>query len=373
MGLYGTTPLARTRLPAAFEDWLASLPEKVNLEVGLEGDAGAIAREKTKFIEDLEKWRIEKEAIASGIALLRESRQYWKERGPQPDPRGAPFEAWLAMNESMANLMKLRTKDDSAEWRLFQLAFILANLPAIATRIKEYAHLYKEDRDDAVTLLYFATGGGKSEAFFGLLLFTLFLDRLRGKGFGVSSLIRYPLRLLTIQQAQRAAKVLAQAEIVRQKYLYEGQPFSIGFWVGSGGTPNHLKAKGVSDVPVIEDVKTSEDKLLETDAKYSAAVKSWNKLPVCPFCGSQTGLRRFPKLGGTLAHVCTSLECRWNNGQSKPLPFYICDEDIYDLAPSVLLPVCVHLAAHLLSRPDEGYCRTLRPGFRVAGGVSVPG
>lgn len=331
-------------IPAAFEDWLASLPEKVNLEVGLEGEPDAIAREKKKFIEDLDKWRIEKEAIASGIALLRESKQYWTTRGPQSDLRAAPFEAWLAMNESMANLMKLRTKNDSAEWRLFQMNFILANLPAIATRMTEFAHLYEEHRDDAVTLLYFATGGGKSEAFFGLLLFTLFLDRLRGKSFGVSSMIRYPLRLLTIQQAQRAAKVLAQAELVRQKYRYEGQPFSIGFWVGSGGTPNHLKAKGVSSVPVIDDVKTSEDKLLETDAKYSAAVKSWNKLPVCPFCGSQTGLRRFPKLGGTLAHVCTSLECGWNNGQSKPLPFYICDEDIYDLAPSVLLGTVDKLA-----------------------------
>lgn len=331
-------------IPESFEEWLSSLPEQINLEVGIEGDAEAITREQKKFHEDLGKWRIEKEAIASGIALLRESRQRWTARGPQSDPGAAPFEAWLAMNESMANLMKLSTKNDSAEWRLFQLTFILANLPAIATRMKEFLHLYKAERDDAVTLLYFATGGGKSEAFFGLLLFTLFLDRLRGKSFGVSSMIRYPLRLLTIQQAQRASKVLAQAELVRQKYLYEGQPFSIGFWVGSSGTPNNLREKGITDVPVIDEVKTSEDKLLETDPKYSAAVKSWNKLPICPFCGSQTGLRRFPELGGTLAHVCTSQECSWSNGESKPLPFYICDEDIYDLAPSVLLGTVDKLA-----------------------------
>lgn len=331
-------------IPGAFEDWLSTAQSKVGLDIGIEGDKDAIAREQQKLNEDLAKWKIEKDAIAAGIALLSESKQHWQKRGPQSDLRAAPFEAWLAMNEAMADLMRLRTKDDSGEWRLFQLAFILANLPAIATRMKEFSHLYNESRDDAVTLLYFATGGGKSEAFFGLLLFTLFLDRLRGKSFGVSSMIRYPLRLLTIQQAQRAAKVLAQAELVRQKYGYIGQPFSIGFWVGSGGSPNRFNAKGVSDVPEIQKVTETEEKLREADAKYAAAVKSWNKLPNCPFCGSQTGLRLFPKLGATLAHVCTSAKCDWNKAEVKPLPFYICDEDIYDLAPSVLLGTVDKLA-----------------------------
>lgn len=331
-------------IPKAFEDWLSTIQSKTKLDTGIEGDKDAIAREQQKFNEDLAKWKIEKEAIDAGISLLRESRQHWQARGHQSDPLAVPFEAWLAMNESMADLMKLRTKDDKGEWRLFQLAFILANLPAIATRMKEFSYFYNEARDDAVTLLYFATGGGKSEAFFGLLLFTLFLDRLRGKSFGVSSMIRYPLRLLTIQQAQRAAKVLAQAEMVRQKHRYEGQPFAIGFWVGSGGSPNRLNAKGVSDVPEVQTVAQTEEKLRETNAKYAAAVKSWNKLPACPFCGSQTGLRLFPKLGGTLAHVCTNAQCDWNNAEAKPLPFYICDEDIYDLAPSVLLGTVDKLA-----------------------------
>jgi len=331
-------------ITVAFENWLSNLGEHVDLDEGIEGNEEAINREQKKFNEDLVKWRIEKEAIEAGISLLRESKKHWQKRGLQTDLKAAPFEAWLAMNESMANHMRVRIKNDSAEWRLFQITFILANLPAVVTRMNEFSHLYRESRDDAVTLLYFATGGGKSEAFFGLLLFTLFLDRLRGKKFGVSSMIRYPLRLLTIQQAQRAAKVLAQAELVRQKYHYDGQPFSIGFWVGSGGTPNHLKAKGVSDVPEIDKVKSSEEKLRESDAKYSAAIKAWNKLPSCPFCGGPTGLRRFPKMGGTLGHLCASESCAWNNGEFKPLPFYICDEDIYDLAPSVLLGTVDKLA-----------------------------
>ncbi|WP_206602194.1 hypothetical protein, partial [Pseudomonas aeruginosa] len=81
------------------------------------------------------------------------------------------------MNETMANFMKACFGGDDNEWRLFQLAFIIANIPALASRIPEFSHFYDECRDDAVTLLYFATGGGKSEAFFGLLVFNLMLDR----------------------------------------------------------------------------------------------------------------------------------------------------------------------------------------------------
>lgn len=331
-------------LSMAYETWLKQLPGKVHLEKGIEGDAAAIRREEEQFEKDIAKWKLEKTAIETGIEILKESRLYWKQRGLQSDKRAVPFEAWLAMNEAMANFLKLRLKDDSAEWRLFQLAFVLANLPSIVTRMPEYIKYYDANRDDAVTLLYFATGGGKSEAFFGLLLFVLYLDRLRGKVFGVSAMIRYPLRLLTIQQAQRAAKVLAQAELVRKHHKYDGAPFSIGFWVGSGGSPNWHTSKGVSDIPIIGDVSKTEEKLRDDDTKYASAQKAWNKLPSCPFCGTQTGLRRFPNLGGTLAHICTNSQCIWNDTAIEPLPFYICDEDIYDLAPSVLLGTVDKLA-----------------------------
>ena len=337
--LAGLTPI-----PEAFTRWLDELPKEVILETGIEGDAQAIEREKLQFQEDLKRWQLEEAAIRAGLTILEESFNYWKGRGPQSDPRAVPFEAWLAMNEAMANLMKLRLKDDSAQWRLFQIAFILANLPATATRMPEFVKHYVKSRDDAVTLLYFPTGGGKSEAFFGLLLFTLFLDRLRGKLQGVTAMVRYPLRLLTIQQAQRASKVLAQAELVRQMQGYGGAAFSIGFWVGSGGSPNWHSSKGVNDVPDVDDVTTTETRLRDADANYDAANKAWNKLPNCPFCGSMTGLRRFRKGGGTLGHVCTNLECQCNVNGLAPIPFYICDEDIYGLAPSVLLGTVDKLA-----------------------------
>ena len=83
------------------------------------------------------------------------------------------------------------------DWRLFQLGFILAHIPTFASRMPEFADRFDADRDElSASLLYFATGGGKSEAFFGLLVFNVFLDRLRGKQRGVTALVRYPFACL---------------------------------------------------------------------------------------------------------------------------------------------------------------------------------
>lgn len=336
-------------LVPAMQAWLKQLPAQVDPTAGLDpADATGIAREREAFQRDLEKWTAEMRAVEAGLECLRESRAAWRERGAQADPKAIVYEAWLAMNEAMADFMKARFGGDDHEWRLFQLAFIVANLPALVSRIPEFAHYYDERRDDAVTLLYFATGGGKSEAFFGLLVFGLLFDRLRGKQRGVTALIRYPLRLLTIQQAQRAARVLAHAERVRLHRGYGGAALSIGFWVGSGGSPNRHSAKGVKSLPTVAQappVLADELALRENDSKYSAAMRAWRKLPKCPFCGSETALRLFVEHGAqTLGHVCTDLQCDSNGGQWRPLPFYIVDEDIYDLAPSVLLGTVDKLA-----------------------------
>lgn len=336
-------------LVPAMQEWIDSLPKGVDPAGGLpSSDLDGIAREEEAFRLDIHKWTAEMATVAAGLKCLSDSRVAWCKRGPQTDPKAIVYEAWLATNEAMANFMKARFGADDNEWRLFQLAFIIANIPALASRIPEYAHLYDERRDDAVTLLYFATGGGKSEAFFGLLAFNLMLDRLRGKHLGITALIRYPLRLLTIQQAQRCARVLAHAERVRLCHDYGGNPLSIGFWVGSGGSPNRHSAKGVNSIPTASSAPpslASELALRENDPKYSAAMRAWRKLPKCPFCSSETALRLFVDHGAqTLGHVCTDVQCDSNGGSWKPLPFYIVDDDIYDLAPSVLLGTVDKLA-----------------------------
>lgn len=332
-------------LRQAYADWLARVDEIVapNLE-GLDSDT--LAQEKAVLTRDKEKgWGGEIKAVLAGLDILEESYQAWQaaggQRSAQSDPKAAPYEAWLAMNEAMANLMKARFRNDASTWRLFQLAFILANLPALVTRMPEFAHHFDPQRDEAVTLLYFATGGGKSEAFLGLLSFNLLLDRLRGKRFGVTAMLRYPLRLLTIQQANRTAAVLAEAEHVRQQYSYGGEPFSIGFWVGSEGAPN--RRNQVVGIPKLSQAGVAPIADREKRILYEEQERRWRKLAACPFCGAETVLRR--NQDNILGHVCINARCDSHGGEPyKVLPFYICDEDIYDKAPSVLLGTVDKLA-----------------------------
>ncbi|HXV84266.1 MAG TPA: helicase, partial [Candidatus Binatia bacterium] len=336
-------------LVACFKDWLEDV-QKFPFDAGIDkSQTELIARERDQLEQDKARWAEEIAAIETGIAILEESASFWKEPGVPLDKRAAPFEAWLAMNTSMANVAKAKGYD---KWRLFQLAFILASLPALVTRMPEFLHRYTAEVGkyaNSVTLLYFATGGGKSEAFLGLLVFNLFLDRLRGKERGVTAMLRYPLRLLTMQQAQRTAKTLAMAELVRRERTYPGESFSIGFWVGSSNTPNSLYDEEVRVLPEVTKFPAGvEAHLLESNNTYARAVERWNKLPQCPFCASAkgTGLRRFPALGGLLGHLCLNEDCAWNRAQKEPapLPFYIVDDDIYELPPSVLLGTVDKLA-----------------------------
>jgi hypothetical protein len=345
-GLEGVLPLGD-----ALDHWFGDLDKAVDLAAGLEaGDVAALEREQGGFASDKLCWTKEIEAVKAGLEILRESKIVWDKtakRGPQAEDCAKVYEAWLCMNETMADLMRDRLKSDDGSWRLFQIAFVIAHVPAMASRMTCFRDKYERERDDTVTLLYFATGGGKSEAFFGLLVFSLFLDRLRGKQIGVTAMIRYPLRLLTIQQAQRCMRVLARAERIRRRYAIGGDPFAIGFWVGSGGSPNNHYAPGVSDIPDIKDDSAdlkSERELEEREVNYELQKAAWIKIPSCPFCGSETVLRRFADRGGTLAHVCSNARCESNSGGYQPLPFYICDVDIYDLAPSVVLGTVDKLA-----------------------------
>lgn len=347
--LEGLRPLVKV-----YETWLAKV-EKHPVDRGIAGPNAAeqITTEREKLRADLTEWCRELTAIRSGLEILEKSRAHWSGPGVQKSPLGIPFEAWVSMNTAMAKIARAKGYDT---WRLFQLAFILASIPAFATRIPEFHKFYVDevvDHANAVTLLYFSTGGGKSEAFLGLLAFVLFLDRLRGKHQGVSALMRYPLRLLTLQQARRTFATLGAAEEVRFTREHPGEPFSLGFWVGSSNTPNWHSDEGYADVPLDSEVSPSaETQYLETHP-YKSARERWLKLTACPFCGSKDGsflaLRRQSGEGDkTLGHYCTAPhdQCSWNARfkTPTPLPFYIVDEDIYDLAPSVLLGTVDKLA-----------------------------
>lgn len=342
-------------LVAAYEAWLKKV-ESHPVDQGLEGPNAAEQKdvERGKLANDLSAWKAELGAIRCGLDILEKSRAHWSGPGVQKSQLGIPFEAWVSMNEAMAKVAKSKGYD---EWRLFQLAFILASIPAFATRIPEFHGFYTAEvaqHANAVTLLYFATGGGKSEAFLGLLIFVLFLDRLRGKHRGVSALMRYPLRLLTLQQARRTFSTMGAAEEVRHSRGHPGEPFSLGFWVGGSNTPNWHSDEAYEEVPMDTAAALADEHRHKEIQPYKSARERWLKLSSCPFCGNKDGstlaLRRYSGRGANaLGHFCTSPKekCSWNArfSESTPLPFYVVDEDIYDLAPSVLLGTIDKLSA----------------------------
>lgn len=337
-----------THLVSEFERWLDGA-RRTPVEDGLDPSTqrSDIEHERRQLTLDVDAWEKELVAIRRGVDMLRDSAKHWSGPGRQADPRGIPCEAWCALNLSMERVGA--GKYDS--WRLFQVAFVVAMLPTFATRAA-YQDWYQfpdvEEQATSVTLLYFATGGGKSEAFLGLLLLTLFIDRLRGKDRGITALMRYPLRLLTLQQAKRTMKVLAAGEMQRVARKHGGEPFSLGFWVGSGNTPNWHN-KETRKVHALASQPLSNEPELEPVAPYRELKRRWRKLDDCPFCGCSVALRMSGRADGdVLGHYCTGARsgCEWQKQwpEPKPLPFYIVDEDIYHKAPSVLLGTVDKLA-----------------------------
>jgi Lhr-like helicase len=352
-------------LPDRYDDWIAA-QARVNAGDGLPPEVAD--RERQAHRQDLDAYRRESRYIRAGVQLLLDAREAARgamANGPlgswsARDIRAAPWEAWLLTNEAFAQYGAERFTD----WRLFQLAFILAHVPTLASRMPEYADRFDPDRDElSASLLYFATGGGKSEAFFGLLVFNLFLDRLRGKHRGVTALVRYPLRLLTLQQARRLMRILAKAELVKIRRRISGAPFEIGFWVGSGNTPNRV-AQGFGGVPAITLAAYANDTALlnppqgDTEAdraarrrseRYKETLEAYDKLRTCPCCGNATGMRRYPAQDRRIGIVCFNDACDWNSENPPaphrvPLPFLLTDDTIYQRAPAVVLGTIDKLA-----------------------------
>jgi len=352
-------------LPDNYDQWIAT---QALVDAGLGLPADIADRERQAHARDIESYRRESSFIRAGVQLLLDSRAIAQTLTPRAalgswaalDARAAPWEAWLLTNEAFA----LYGGERFTDWRLFQLAFILAHVPTFASRMPEFADRFDADRDElTASLLYFATGGGKSEAFFGLLVFNIFLDRLRGKHRGVTALVRYPLRLLTLQQARRLMRILTNAELVKIRRRVPGSPFEIGFWVGSGNTPNRA-AQGFGGVPAITLAGYANDTGLlnppEGDTelarasrrrseRYKETLESYDKLRVCPCCASPTGMRRYPFQAGRIGIVCFNDTCSWNRENPPsphrvPLPFLLTDDTIYQRAPAVVLGTIDKLA-----------------------------
>lgn len=196
-------------------------------------------------------------------------------------------------------------------WRPFQIGFLLATLPSI--------HAESQDAEaEFVDALWFATGGGKTETYLGLLLTGAFHDRLSGKMCGIGAWVRFPLRMLSLQQTQRFADIFAAAEQVRRAEAIPGTPFSVGFLVGPA-TPNKIKKRPEAGEPRWDDP--------EMPAQYQVLLN-------CPFCRSDRIRMAFDVERWTLDHWCDAKDCTWHDG---PLPFRIVDDELYRFLPTVVV------------------------------------
>ncbi|TAV81579.1 DEAD/DEAH box helicase family protein [Rhizobium leguminosarum] len=349
-------------LPREYREWVQDSEAELRDKVidGLDPDDADI--ERNRFAADIAGQRLEAAHIEAGVRLLMESREasLALEAGRSDDGlarKAAPWSAWLLTNEAFA---RRDAKFADRGWRLFQMAFVLSHVPTFSSRMSEYERYFDAERDElTASLLYFPTGGGKSEAFYGALLFAIFLDRLRGKDRGVTAMIRYPLRLLTLQQAQRLLRLIAVAELVRVEKKVGAWPIEIGFWVGSSNTPNRYDDIK-SGLPKFGDPGRLDDRVLdgstfvdgnikEEALRYQQAVAAYNKVPNCPCCGKHTGLRRYEptdKMAARAVIVCFDAACPWNDAhrQITPLPFLLTDDTIYQRAPAIVLGTVDKLA-----------------------------
>jgi hypothetical protein len=242
------------------------------------------------------------------------------------------------------------------DWRPFQLGFLLANAESIVDGSRDGPRAI-------VDTLWFATGGGKTETYLLYVLTAAFFDRLRGKREGITSWGRFPLRMLSLQQTQRFADVLASAELVRREEQIGGREFSLGFFVGAGGTPNRIKRR-------------VESWAGEPDPNDPDMPARYQVLLRCPFCGAR-GLRmRFDQTRWTLDHVCTAEGCAWGG---RPLPFRIVDDEIYRSLPTVVLgtldkaaSISMQAAMRGFYGPPAGRCPVQGHGFTYAPRSGAP-
>lgn len=230
--------------------------------------------------------------------------------------------------------------EENAKWRPFQIAFLLMDINSIVND-------YSPDRD-LVDLIWFPTGGGKTEAYLGLTAFTIFYRRLvhSQDSSGTTVIMRYTLRLLAAQQFTRAATLICACEYIRSDtsrsypvYSLGSEPITIGLWIGGTHIPNRNTGGGST-------AKFHLDKLIQANARnIHYELERHNKFQVlkCPWCGTKLiksvkNRQLVGKWGYALRNNkhfylhCTHEDCPFE----KRLPIQIIDEELYKSPPTLL-------------------------------------
>lgn len=261
-------------------------------------------------------------------------------------------------------------KDIPSGWRAFQLAFIILNLDGIFDD-----NATNDKRNKLVDLVWFPTGGGKTEAYLGLISLTVLHRRMKygatGKGGGTAAIMRYTLRLLTLQQFQRASKLIVALELMRRGKASFGQelglePIRIGLYVGDNQLPNR-----------------TED-LIQEFNKFNANESSKIPFDKCVCCGEQIkGLIRILTIRRNEPNIfnhgigrleCSNIKCAMRTPigpqvHLRPdmgfLPFLLSDEDIYQHPPALLFGTVDKFAqlGHKIDNSDQGRIKDSRRLF----------
>ena len=407
MARLGSPELARDELVRALRPLVAGYRAWLDTQQARLGEDAEVARYAPAGEQCLEAAREVAARLDRAIDLLRDN--------------GIAREAFRFANQAMAlqrvrsEVVRARLADPAADvarllreldvpesrsWRPFQLAFVLLCLPGLTDPGHRDAR--RGAGDAQVQLLFFPTGGGKTEAYLGLSAFTFAIRRLQGVvgdgdeardgSRGVAVLMRYTLRLLTAQQFQRAAALVCACEWLRRERIAAGDgrwgttPFRVGLWVGSSVTPNSYEEarRQVSD-----------------SRQYERSIGGPMQLAACPWCGSPLSgsrdLSTHDQRRRVLVH-CSDPEgdCPFTPRRSpgEGLPVLTVDEEIYRLTPALVIATVDKLAqlpwraatAPLFGLVDSecprhgwqnpefiGFCRTRHPAVGdLPAAVPVP-
>lgn len=228
-------------------------------------------------------------------------------------------------NQAMLNQMRQsdlvlgKTREDGGyRWRPFQLAFLLTIIESAVNEGDEFR--------DTVDLIWFPTGGGKTEAYLGLIAFLIVWRRLKfpTAGGGTSVIMRYTLRLLTAQQYLRATRMICALELIRRQNPALGdEPITVGMWVGGAVSPNTF-ANAMESVQHSVDGRTGAQKRLVLDN--------------CPWCETEFRAPESYAFTETEFHFrCTNPKCDFASQGHGRLPCNVVDEALFNSPPTLLL------------------------------------
>ncbi|MEA9993198.1 MULTISPECIES: DEAD/DEAH box helicase family protein [unclassified Pseudomonas] len=288
-------------------------------------ESAGLMADRDIAIADRDSFQFEISRIRDGVDLLRE----------HDDLR----QCFQWMNEAMARAIKMQGKK-FAGWHLFQLGFILTQIRSIYERHAPVTEL--RGSMETADVLWFATGGGKTEAYLGIISMAMLFARMRGRDHGTTAWIRFPLRMLWVQQFQRLSFVLAQTNKIRQRENLGGWPLTIGYYTGDG-TPSRISSTFGDDVQKGFLPAISEERL-----------KAYQFISDCPYCGSSGSVSIEKDLvRARIKHVCTNEGC-WSNTEADAgihgegirgeIGIYVSDEECYRYLPSVLVGTVDKLA-----------------------------